>query len=84
MRNITSKTIKSFGTYLCSEEKAQATVNKYLHDISRFKIWLGNQELGKTAVLAYKTYLCKHYAPASVNAMLSSLNSFFVLPSGMT
>lgn len=28
-------------------------------------------------VLAYKSYLCEHYAPASVNAILSSLNSFF-------
>ena len=77
MRKITTDTIKSFNDYLINEEKAAATVNKYLHDIGEFQIWLGEQELCKTAILAYKSYLCVHYAPASVNAALSSLNNFF-------
>ena len=77
MRKITTETIKSFNDYLINEEKAAATVNKYLHDIGEFQIWLDEQELCKTAVLAYKSYLCERYAPASVNAALSSLNSFF-------
>ena len=77
MRKITTETTKSFNDYLINEEKAAATVNKYLHDIGEFQIWLGEQELCKAVVLAYKTHLCEHYAPASVNAALSSLNSFF-------
>ena len=77
MKKITTETIKSFNDYLINEEKAAATVNKYLHDVVEFQMWLGEQELLKTAVLAYKSYLCEHYAPASVNAMISSLNSFF-------
>jgi len=77
MRKITTEIIKSFNYYLINEEKAAATVNKYLHDVGEFQIWLGEQELCKTAVLAYKSYLCEHYAPASVNSALSSLNSFF-------
>ena len=77
MRKITTETIKSFNDYLINEEKAVATVNKYLHDVGEFQIWLGNQELCKTTVLAYKSYLCGHYASSSVNAALSSLNSFF-------
>ena len=77
MRKITTETIKSFNDYLINEEKAAATVNKYLHDVGEFQIWLGEQELCKVAVLEYKSYLCEHYAPASVNAALSSLNSFF-------
>ena len=77
MRKITTETIKSFNDYLINEEKAAATVSKYLHDVGDFQIWLGEQELCKTAVLAYKSYLCERYAPASVNAALSSLNSFF-------
>ena len=77
MRTITNEIIKSFNDYLINEEKAVATVNKYLHDIGEFQIWLGEQELCKMAVLAYKSYLCEHYAPASVNSTLSSLNSFF-------
>ena len=77
MRKITTEIIRSFNEYLINEEKAAATVNKYLHDVGEFQIWLGEQELCKTAVLAYKSYLCEHYATASVNAALSSLNSFF-------
>ena len=70
MRKITTEIIKSFKDYLISEEKAGATVNNYLHDVGEFQIWLGEQALCKTAVLAYKSYLCEHYAPASVNAAL--------------
>ena len=77
MRKITTEIIRSFNDYLINEEKAAATVNKYLHDVTEFQIWLGEQELCKTAVLAYKSYLCEYYAPTSVNAALSSLNSFF-------
>lgn len=77
MRKITSEAIRSFGDYLGDEEKAQATINKYLHDICEFQIWLCEKELNKTAVLSYKSYLCERYAPASVNASLSSINSFF-------
>ena len=77
MRKITTETIKSFNDYLINEEKAVATVNKYLHDVGEFQTWLSEQELCKTAVLAYKSYLCEQYAPSSVNAALSSLNSFF-------
>ena len=71
------KNIKSFNSYLIGEEKAQATIRKYIHDVGELKVWLGEQELCKAAVLGYKSYLCEHYAPASVNAALSSLNSFF-------
>ena len=77
MRKITTEIIRSFNDYLINEEKAVATVNKYLHDVGEFQIWLGEQKLCKTAVLAYKSYLCECYASASVNAALSSLNSFF-------
>lgn len=77
MRKITTEAIQSFNNYLINEEKAVATVNKYLHDVCEFQMWLGEQELSKVAVLAYKSYLCEQYAPASVNAAISSLNSFF-------
>ena len=77
MRKITTEITRSFNDYLINEEKAAATVNKYLHDIGEFQIWLGEQEMCKATVLAYKSYLCERYAPASVNAALSSLNSFF-------
>ena len=77
MKKITTKIINSFNDYLINEEKAKATIGKYLHDVRKFQMWLGEHELCKTVVLAYKSYLCEHYAPASVNSTLSSLNNFF-------
>lgn len=77
MRKITTETIKAFKNYLLNEERASSTVKKYLHDICVFQMWLAEQELCKETVLSYKSYLCEQYAPVSVNAALSSLNSLF-------
>lgn len=77
MYRITTALIESFQSYLIDEEKAQATVIKYVRDIQVFVGWLQNRDLNKTAVLDYKAHLIESYAPASVNAAISSLNSFF-------
>ena len=77
MKKITDKAIEKFKEYLTDEEKSKATVEKYVHDLTSFSAWLGSAELGKAKVLEYKEYIMKKYAPASVNGVLSSLNSFF-------
>ena len=77
MRRITTEIIESYRDYLISEEKSEATMDKYLRDVREFAEWLGDREFDKTAVLTYKTELTERYAPASVNTILSSLNSFF-------
>lgn len=77
MKFITNEVISTFGEYLVNEEKAPATVSKYLHDVNKFFIWLKGGELNKSTMLEYKALLCEKYAPVSVNAALASLNSFF-------
>ncbi|MBR3894202.1 MAG: tyrosine-type recombinase/integrase [Clostridia bacterium] len=77
MEHITDEMILGFKRYLIDEEKSTATVEKYLRDVAMFCEWLGDRALAKSAVLQYKTELCEKYAPASVNAALSSLNRFF-------
>ena len=77
MKKLTNELIKNFRRYLIEEEKATATVEKYIRDINVFADWLGDKELDKETVLTYKENLIKNYAPASVNSVLSSLNSFF-------
>lgn len=74
---ITKDTIDTFKQHLIEEEKATATIEKYIRDIMAFFMWLTGQELCKMTVLDYKAYLSENYAPASVNSILSSLNSFF-------
>ena len=77
MKKITDKIIKKFKEYLIDEEKSKATIEKYIRDLTVFVSWLGDAELNKTMVLGYKEYIISKYAPASVNSILSSLNSFF-------
>lgn len=77
MRTVTLDLLDSFKTYLTNEEKAPATITKYVRDIRLFLEWLQSADLDKSAVLAYKAYLMDRYAPASVNAAIASLNSFF-------
>lgn len=79
MKKITGRIIKKFREYLTDEEKAQATLEKYIRDITVFAAWLGAEPLSKARVLEYKEYIIAKYAPAGVNSMLSSLNVFLIL-----
>lgn len=77
MRKITNELIHSFKTYLIEEEKSENTIEKYTRDVTFFAIWLAGRDVTKILALEYKKELCEKYAPASVNAAISSLNSFF-------
>ena len=74
---ITIDLIKLYQHHLISEEKSKATIEKYVHDITAFHIWLQGRDLAKETVLEYKAYLVENYAPASVNSVIAALNSFF-------
>ena len=74
---ITDDLIEKFKDFLINEEKASATLEKYMRDIKVFSEWTSGSELDKRKVLDYKEYLIGKFAPASVNSVLSSLNSFF-------
>lgn len=75
---ITKNLIGKFKQYLIEEEKSAATLEKYIRDVTVFFEWLSDSELNKFKVLQYKEYLTDaSYAPASINSVLSSLNSFF-------
>ena len=77
MKKITSELIQNFKEHLINDEKANATIEKYVHDIIVFMSWLSGSDVNKANVLEYKRELINKYAPASVNAAISSLNSFF-------
>ena len=77
MKTITNSDITRFERYLWEEERSAATLEKYLRDVKTFNKWLNGCSFDKESVLNYKTELLENYAVASVNSMLSSLNSFF-------
>ena len=73
---LTPLQIQAFARHLLLEEKSAATMEKYLRDIRAFACWLGDREICKELTAEWKAYLAEQgYAPASVNAMLSALNS---------
>lgn len=77
MHRITKKLIADFEQHLKDEEKSAATIEKYIRDITAFYLWRKGGEVNKTDVLEYKAHLVEKYKPASVNSVLSSLNTFF-------
>lgn len=78
MKIITGEIVAKFKKYLTEEEKAKATIEKYVRDVISFMKWLSGRTVEKSVVLEYKQELLEEYSPASVNSILSSLNNFFV------
>ena len=76
-RLITAKTISKFRAHLIFEEKAAATIEKYIRDVKAFSIYTQGKAVTKGTVIAYKNHLQEKYAVRSVNSMLASINSLF-------
>ncbi|WP_238726689.1 tyrosine-type recombinase/integrase [Diplocloster modestus] len=68
--------LTDYKIYLRREERSVNTIEKYIRDLKAFFSFLGNRELCKEVVVNWKGHLSKTYAPASVNSMLASVNSF--------
>ncbi len=77
MRIISNESIGDYFNYLVNEEKAPATIKKYIRDILDFSLWLSGKAAEKSDVIEYKAQLNMRYAPSSVNAILASVNGFF-------
>lgn len=75
-RTLTNWRIQKFSDYLISEEKSNATHEKYLRDVHSFHVFIGNVPMTKEVVVAWKKMLTdKGYAARSINSMLASVNS---------
>lgn len=55
--SIIKNQISDYNAFLIDEEKSAATIEKYIRDVIAFTEWLGDNELCKEKVLAYKEYL---------------------------
>lgn len=73
---ITHEQIRSYALYLQEDEKSEATVEKYIRDVTAFAQFLSSRALTKQEIMEYKKQITESYAPASVNSMLVSINSF--------
>jgi len=68
--------IVDYKNYLLSDEKSEATIARYMRDVTAYIEWLGGREMNKELMIKYKEILEENYQPSSVNTMLSSLNSY--------
>lgn len=67
-----------FKEELTKEERSLATIQKYVHDLNVFLLFLcGKEVFTKKTVIEYKQQLQEKYAVTSVNSMLAALNRFF-------
>lgn len=78
-KNTLSKTnIQAYQNFLRSEEKSNATCEKYLRDIRNFMVFAGRQPVDKALTIGWKKQLeAQGYAVRSINSMLASVNSLF-------
>lgn len=69
--------IEDYRNHLRDEERSPSTIKQYQRDVISFLSFLDAEELSRERVLNYKHELEQTYHPASVNAKLAALNSFF-------
>lgn len=73
-----SEQMASFRAYLQDEERSEATVEKYLCEVTQFAAWLNDTEVTKSAVAEWKEHLLTSgYEPSTVNGKLTALDRFF-------
>ena len=75
---LTAAQIARYARALRMEERAPATIEKYLRDVRSFAAWLEGRPVSKELAARWKEGLLgSGLAPATVNAKLSALNGLF-------
>lgn len=74
---ITFEEKELFKKYLAENERSNATISKYMHDICCFEAFADGKEITKQLVLDYKNSLNNKYEISSANSMLAAINAFF-------
>lgn len=75
--DLTDKAIRRYALHLREQERAPATVQKYVQDLTALWDWLAGRPLTKAALIEWKESLSSSRAPATVNSMLAAVNGFF-------
>lgn len=74
---IFEKEIKGFEIFLKLQERSEATIRKYLHDVRLLAELTGGYINDKADVIRFKKLLIqKGYAVSSINSMLAAVNRF--------
>ena len=77
MNQLNEKLICEFKSHLISEEKTEATVDKYTRDIQAFFAFVKGREFKKQDAMNFRAFIASSHTSTSVNTVLSSLNAYF-------
>ena len=73
---LTAEQINRYRAFLHEQERAEATIQKYLRDLHALEEYLGGKQLTKLTLIGWKEQLNQTHAPSSVNSMLAAINGF--------
>ena len=76
-RRLTAAVLNRFRQELLRRERSAPTIEKYLHDVRTFAVWLDGREVTPEAVLAWKRELVDQFKPGTVNGKLAAVNALF-------
>ena len=77
-RTMTAESLSAFEQYLKTEERSDATIEKYLRDARQFVAWLRGRAVTKEVAASWKEHLVEQsYDAGTVNGKLAALNAFF-------
>lgn len=72
-------TLEQVNRYLLNlqeQERSQATIQKYAHEITSLYTYLKGESLTKARLIEWKKSLTEKYAPTTVNCILTAINGF--------
>ncbi len=73
---VTQEMIEKFHRYLCEEEKAESTVQKYTKEVEYFAEFLQGEDIQKEKMIGYRKFLQEKYQARTVNVKLSAVNAY--------
>ena len=77
-RQILQSHVAAYTQFLRQEERAPATVEKYLRDVRSFVSWLDGRSVTKQLAAEWKAHLLSEgLSPATVNGKVSAVNGLF-------
>jgi len=74
---ITEELLLQYRDHLYKEEKAAATIKKYISDLRKLLVYASGREITKELMIEYKSDLQKQYKLTSINSFLVAANRFF-------
>lgn len=68
--------LEAYSRYLSDHEKSENTIRKYIHNISLFLEFKGNQPLTRKITAAFKDYLFSQYHASTINSYITAVNLY--------